>query len=168
MLPKQRLEFSFGDLMFIGPVYPSIRILADLRTSHIHRGVELPHIDRLLTALSLKHETCGQTVDHRGASNRRVSRKLEPITCAVSSVIGAQKSHLPPSAHHFVLRRALLGLSTGAKALLCRNPDEVTMGISGYFRQEEVDGERVIRSRQTSRSDPFPRTRDGGLRGTGH
>lgn len=35
MLPKKRLEFPFGDLMLVGPVYPSIRILADLRTTQI-------------------------------------------------------------------------------------------------------------------------------------
>ena len=102
--------------------------------SNIDRGTELPHIDRLLTALSLEHETCGQTVDHRGASNPRVSRKLEPITCAVSSVIGAQHSHVPITSYCVVRYSGF----QRAKALQCRNPDEVTMGISGYFRQGEV------------------------------
>jgi hypothetical protein len=89
--PRKRFgEFLF-DLMFEGPAIRQSGSSRIFRTSHIDRDKELPLIDRLLTALSLKHETCGQTVDHRGASNPRVSRRLEPIACALNSMIGAQQ-----------------------------------------------------------------------------
>lgn len=56
------------------PAYPSMGVLADLRTSHIDMGSEQPLIDRLFPSLSLKHETCGQTGSSGASKSRRFQK----------------------------------------------------------------------------------------------